>query len=389
MKKSAALKHREVPAQARRVSSQTGQVAPYWRAPLMGAAVLVLLASLWGGLLRMGWDLPLLQPSLAGAHGSLMVAGFFGTLISLERAVALRTRWAYLAPALNAMGGLLLMAGMKGLLPAALLTAGSYGLVLVFVEIIRRHWTRYTLVMGAGALSLAVGNSLWILGWPVYRLVLWWAAFLILTIAGERLELGRLARLPRRVEDTFSLALFVFLSGLLLCIFLPDPGLRLASLGLLGLVLWLIRYDIARKTVRQYGLPRFAALCLLSGYAWLVVAGLIGLSYGAVPAGFLYDAFLHAIFLGFVFAMIFAHAPIIFPAILDLPIKFDRLHYIPLLLLHSSLLLRIVGDLAFLPQLRMWGGLLNGVTILVFLILSARSVLKGVKERAASHTVGL
>lgn len=382
MKKSAALKRREVPAPswlARDIAT------PFWRAPLMATAVLLLLASIWGGLLRLGWDWPLLQPALAGAHGPLMVAGFFGTLISLERAVALRARWAYLAPVLSALGGLLLLAGMQGPAPGLLLTAGSYGLVMVFVEIIRRHWTQYTLIMASGALSLAVGNSLWVLGWPVYRMVFWWAAFLILTIAGERLELGRLARLPRRVVNLFSAALLIFLAGLLLYTILPNPGLRIACLGLLGLVLWLARYDIARKTGRQPGLPRFAALCLLSGYAWLALAGIIGLVYGAVPAGYLYDAFLHTIFLGFVFAMVFAHAPIIFPAILDLPIKFDRLHYIPLLLLHLSLLVRIVGDLAFLPQLRMWGGMLNGVTILVFLFLTARSVLLGLKERSASR----
>jgi hypothetical protein len=386
MKKSAALKRREIPAPQEVFPERVVQVAPSWRAPLLMASILALLASIWGGLLRMGWDWPVLQPTLAGVHGPLMVAGFFGTLISLERAVALRSRWAYLAPALSALGGLLLLIGLDGPAPAALLTAGSYALVLVFVEIIRRHRTRYTLVMAAGALSLAVGNTLWIVGWPVYRLVLWWAAFLILTIAGERLELGRLARLPRRVEYFFLLALVVYLFGLSLYSSLPNPGWRLASLGLLGLVLWLIRYDIARKTIRQPGLPRFAALCLLSGYAWLALAGGIGLVYGAVPAGFLYDAFLHAIFLGFVFAMIFAHAPIIFPAILDLPIKFDRLHYIPLLLLHTSLLIRIVGDLAFIPELRLWGGMLNGVTVLVFLFLTGRSVTLGLRHRAGLPT---
>jgi hypothetical protein len=379
MKKSAALKRREVPHNPG-LSNYTAR-ARYWRAPLLAASVLLLLASIWGGLLRLGWLLPVLQPTLAGVHGPLIIAGFFGTLISLERAVALRSRWAYLAPLLSALGGLMLLAGLPGLAPAVLLTAGSYGLVLVFVEIIRRHSTQYTLTMAAGALALALGNTLWLLGWPVYRMVLFWAAFLILTIAGERLELGRLARLPKRVLNLFSIALLVFLAGLLLYTILPDPGLRLASLGLLGLVAWLARYDIARRTVRQPGLPRFAALCLLSGYAWLALAGVIGLAYGFIPAGYLYDAFLHAIFLGFVFAMIFAHAPIIFPAILELPIKFNRLHYIPLLLLHISLLVRIAGDLAFIPELRLWGGMLNGVTILVFLLLTGRSISLGLRDR--------
>ena len=57
---------------------------------IMPFVVLALLAALWAGLLRLGWRLPPLQPQLAGAHGPLMVVGFLGTLIALERAVALR-----------------------------------------------------------------------------------------------------------------------------------------------------------------------------------------------------------------------------------------------------------------------------------------------------------
>ena len=34
-----------------------------------------------------------------------------------------------------------------------------------------------------------------------------------------------------------------------------------------------VHYDVARRTVRSSGLPRFMAGCLLAGYAWLVVAG--------------------------------------------------------------------------------------------------------------------
>jgi hypothetical protein len=104
----------------------------------------------------------------------------------------------------------------------------------------------------------------------------------------------------------------IFLTGLILGLFAPGPGTRLAGVGLLGLAAWLGRYDIARRTVHKTGLPRFAAVCLLSGYAWLGAAGLMGIAFGAVYGGLYYDALLHAIFLGFTFAMIFGHAPIIF-----------------------------------------------------------------------------
>lgn len=364
--------------------SSAGQGALLWRAPLLAAAILALLASIWAGLLRMGWQLPAWQPGLVMAHGPLIISGFFGALIGLERAVAMRERWPYLGPALSGLGGLLLIAGVSGMLPGLLLTAGSLWLALVFAAILRRHRANYLLVMAGGAFAWAGGNLLWLAGWPVHRVVLWWAAFLILTIAGERLELGRLARLPGRVEKLFMGAAGLFGGGLLLSTLAPDAGVRLASLGLLGLAAWLARYDIARKTIHRPGLPRFAAACLLSGYAWLAAGGLIGLWIGAQAAGFYYDAFLHSIFLGFVFAMIFAHAPIIFPAILNLPIRFSRLSYLPLILLHASLLLRIAGDLLLLHPLRQWGGMLNGVTILVFLALTARSAAAGLLEKRAS-----
>jgi hypothetical protein len=364
-------------------SSLTG--AWQWRAPLLAAAILSLLGSIWLGLLRMGWQWPVWQPGLTGMHGPLMISGFFGALIGLERAVALRQRWPYLGPFLSGLGGLLMLAGLPGFGPPLLMTAGSLLLALVFVFILRRQCVPYTIVMAAGAFSWAVGNLFWLAGWPVYRVVLWWAAFLILTIAGERLELGRLRRLPGLAEKAFLGATGIFLSGLLLSIFVADAGVRLASLGLIILAVWLARFDIARKTIRQPGLPRFAAISLLSGYVWLAMGGLIGVWIGAAPAGFYYDAFLHSLFLGFVFAMIFAHAPIIFPAILNLPIRFTRLFYLPLILLHGSLLARVAGDLLLLPSLRSWGGLLNGVTILTFLVLTARSILSGLFQKRASQ----
>jgi len=228
--------------------------------------------------------------------------------------------------------------------------------------------------MAAGAFSWAVGNLLWLAGKPVFEVILWWMGFLILTIAGERLELGQLIRLNTKIHRQFNLAASLFLGGLMLSLFNLDAGTRLASLGMLALALWMLRYDISRFTIKKPGVPRFAAVCLLSGYIWLGLAGIIGLVVGSVPAGLFYDAFLHAVFLGFVFAMIFGHAPIIFPAILRIPIAYTPLFYSHLVLLHVSLAIRIAGDLITYPPARLWGGLLNGISILLFLLLTVRSV---------------
>jgi hypothetical protein len=212
--------------------------------------------------------------------------------------------------------------------------------------------------MAAGSVAWLIGNLLWLSGRPVFLIVLWWAGFLILTVAGERLELGRLTRLTKRIERLFLAGAALFSAGLILSVYFPGPGTRLAGLGMLSLAAWLLRWDIARRTIRQKGLPRFAAACLLSGYIWLGTAGILALINGFQAAGLLYDAMLHAVFVGFIFSMIFGHAPIIFPAIFGTTARFHATGYVYLILLHLSMLLRIAGDLAGYHQARLWGGLI-------------------------------
>jgi hypothetical protein len=195
-----------------------------------------------------------------------------------------------------------------------------------------------------------------------------------LTIAGERLELNRVLRLSGAVQMFFMTGAGLFLVGLVVSLATFDTGVRLAAAGMLALALWLLRYDIARYTVRKSGLTRFIAVCLLTGYGWLAVGGILGLIYGGVMAGFQYDAILHAIFVGFVMSMIFGHAPIIFPAVIGKPIPFQSSFYIHLALLHLSLILRVVGDLALWLPARQWGGLLNVVAILLFIANTVRAM---------------
>jgi hypothetical protein len=339
---------------------------PY-RFPLMLLALIILASALWAGLLRLGWNLPVLQPALPVSHGPLMVAGFFGTLIALERAVALGKTWAYGSPLLSGIGGLLVSFGLGDQIGLLLMTLGSAWLVLIFATILRKHRQRYMVVMASGALALLVGNLLWLLGWPVFQLVLWWAGFLILTIAGERLELGRMMRQTNFGRAAFAASVLVFIAGLLILLFSWNLGVRLTGVGMILLGLWLLRFDIARRTVKKTGLTRFIAVCLLSGYVWLLVSGTLALFYGAVSAGPVYDAILHAIFLGFVFAMIFGHAPIIFPAVLGIAIEYKSYFYLPLILLHVSLIVRIGGEMLGSSLARLWGGMFNVIAVIIYL----------------------
>jgi hypothetical protein len=342
--------------------------------PLMMLGMLALLSALWAGLIRLGWGWPAWQPALAMSHGPLMICGFLGTVIGVERAVALNRPWTYLGPALTGLGGLTLILGLPNPIGPMLLTLGSLALVIVFGLILRLHLANYTLTMAAGAMLWLVGNVLWLTGWPIYAIVWWWVGFLILTIAGERLELNRVLRLSGHVRQLFLAAIGLFLAGLLLNLANYDLGVRLTGVGLVALGLWLLRYDIARFTVRKTGLTRFIAICLLTGYGWLGIGGALAIFFGGVAAGPAYDAMLHAILVGFVMSMIFGHAPIIFPAILGKPLNFSTVFYSHLTLLHLSLLLRLMGDLALWLPLRQWAGLLNVVAIVLFMVNTVQAV---------------
>lgn len=350
--------------------------------PLMALGILALLAGLWGGLLRLGWPLPPLGTSIAGFHGPLMVSGFLGTVIGMERAVALGARWGFAAPLLTGLGALVLVAGVPGAIGPLLMTAGSATVCGIFVCILRRQWAVFTVVMAAGAAAWLAGQLLWLFGWPIHRVVFWWAGFIVLTIAGERLELARLVRRSAAGHVAFLLGAGLFVVGVSLTTIGLDAGVRVVGAGAIALTLWLARHDVARRTIRQPGLPRFIAICLLSGYGWLGVSGVLALVSGDVAGGPRYDAVLHALFLGFAFAMIFGHAPIIFPAVLGWPVSFRPAFYGHLVLLHLSLCLRVAGDLVPSLPARQWGGLLNAVTLLLFFFNTGYSILNPARSRS-------
>ncbi len=353
------------------------------RIPLVAVGIFALLAAMWGGLLRLGWNFPPLAPVLTSIHGPLIVSGFLGTLISMERAVALRVRWAFASPLFTAIGALVLTAGISSPGGALLFALGSVGLVAIFAVIVRRQPALFTATMALGSLLWLVGNLIWLAGLPVYRVVLWWAGFLILTIVGERLELSRLLRLSRASERLFVFAVALLVIGMAIDAYEgivllgagTTFGIRLAGVGMIALAGWLLRYDIARRTVKLQGLTRYIALCLLFGYFWMGLGGLLRLfAPAAFASGPYYDAMLHTIFLGFVMSMIFGHAPIILPAVLGRAMSFQPAFYVQLALLHLSLALRIVGDLSSELALRQWGGLLNVIAVLVFLFATARAL---------------
>jgi hypothetical protein len=353
-----------------------GDIRAPWRVPLLLLGFASLFLGMSAGLARLGWSMP--AADLAAAHGPLMVSGFFGTVISLERAVALSRRWAYLGPLASGLGALALMLAAPRILSPALSLAGSAVMLAASLNVYRRQRELFTLTLALGAASWMIGNLLWLGGHPIYAAVPWWVAFLVLTIAGERLELSRLLPASLVAKRVFALLVGALLAGIALSLVLWTAGTLVLGIALVGLAVWLVRQDIARRTVKGRGLTRFIAVCLLSGYVWLAVSGLSilaagGLAFGGAP----YDAALHAVLIGFVFSMVFGHAPIIFPAVLRIAVPYHPYFYAPLVLLHASLVVRLVGDFMLLPDWRAWGGALDGIAVLAFVLGTAGAVVAG------------
>lgn len=360
-------------------------VTPAMRAVRMALLVMAmvgLLLGIWAGLIRLGWGtLMPLRPTLPALHGPLMACGFLGVLIGLERAVGTGKRWAYAGPALTALGILVALAGIGGSLGPLLVTAGSVIVTLVLLGLVQLQPALFTATLAAGGAAWTVGNLLWTLGHPLPVASLWWMGFLVLTIAGERLELSRMLKLSPWGYRSFLIAVGVLASGLVIGTFTFGAGMAVSGGGLLLIGLWLLRYDIAQRRLRAEGQARFTALALISGYVWLVVGALLLMRYAGATAGPFYDAAMHSVFLGFVFAMIFAHAPIVFPAVLNIPMQYTARFYIPLVLLHGTLLVRVGGNLLGWWEGRLWGGLLNAATILLFLLTTVTAL------RPRSHSV--
>jgi hypothetical protein len=365
--------------------SVTGARRPAWeRLPLLVLGFVALFAGVGAGLARLGWMVPDIASGAAAWHGPLMVCGFFGVVIALERAVAIGRLWAYAAPLLAGLGTATLLHGQVAAAPWFMLLA-SVVLLAGSLHVLNRQRELFMAVIALAAGCWTAGAALWVAGWAVHELIGWWLSFLVLTIAGERLELSRFMPPSRTAERVFVAVVVLLLLALLG--WRQPWGAPLYGAGLLALAGWLLRQDIARRTVRQRGLTRFIAVCLLSGYFWLAVAGGVMLAFGLEPGSRAYDAALHTLTLGFVFAMVFGHAPVIFPAVLRVAVPYHPMFYAPLLLLHASLLLRVVGDAAGNFDWTRWGALLSAVALLAFIANTALAVVRG--RLASARSAGL
>ncbi len=340
---------------------------------------LALLLGLDAALLLLGLWAPLSFARIAALHAPLMVFGFVGTFIVLERAVAARRVWGFSAPLLLGLGSLVLLSDLPELVGKSMVTLGFVMLLGVYWVIRRRLAAAAIDIQILGAVSGLTAAILWLANAPVAAMVPGMAVFLILTIAGERLELARISpELDARAERLGLGASLLLVIMAAIAPLWPVAGYPLLGAALALLMAWLFRYDPATKLVNTKGLPRYMAVCLLAGYVWLLVPAGIWIVIGMVGSGREYDAALHAIFLGFVMSMIMAHAPVILPAVLRKPLPYRWFLYFPVALLHVSLVVRLLGGDAWgnVDALH-WGGAFNVIAILLFVVLAITSAVMG------------
>ncbi|HEX7688553.1 MAG TPA: hypothetical protein VF453_12645, partial [Burkholderiaceae bacterium] len=232
------------------------------------------------------------------------------------------------------------------------------------ILIARRQPAAHTALLVLAAAAWLAGNALFLAG--AGAAIPAWFAFLVLTIAAERLEMTRLTRRGRTTQAELLAIVALMLAGAGLASTGgagSTAGLACFGASLALLSCWLFARDVATRTLRGHGLARYMAVCLLLGYGWLAAAGLgwAGLAFGRPWR----DLALHALGLGFVVSMMMAHAPVILTALTGLRVRYGAAFYLPVALLQASLCVRLGPGLDDL----LWRGIgafLNAAALLAF-----------------------
>lgn len=350
-----------------------------WMVP----AGLALLAGLDAGLVLLGLPAPVTTARLPETHGMLLTLGFVGTLISLERATAYARPLGFVAPALLGAGGVLMVVAPVPLIAAKIvLAAGAAAFVLLCIPLWQRQYDAALLTQLLAAGLALCGAVIWIGQSEMTRVIPWLIGFLVLTIAAERVELARIT-MGAHAGIRLLVHAWAVTAALAVGLVLPDFGAILLGVVLLSLTGWLVVHDIARRTINAAGVTRYMAACILAGYVWLAVAALV-LLLGYPTAQPAYDAVIHAVFLGYTFSMIMAHATTILPAVLRIALPYRPAFWAPIAVLQVALIVRVwIGDGLGIPAAWQIGGVLGVAAIVLFLLTAVTSALLGVPKRGA------
>jgi hypothetical protein len=332
----------------------------FYRLPFLFLAIVCLLVGLWTGLNRIGWNIPILP--VTPHHGAIMVGGFLGTLISLEKIIPLRKKFLYIFPVMSGASVVLFLLNLP-LAGFASLVLASIGLSSVFLTYLIKEKNIIYLLMVAGGICWLTGNVVLITS-KFYPVAFpWWLGFALCIITSERLELMKFLPVKKTTKKVLVFFLGLYIAGVLLSF--HGIGQKISGAALIAIAVWLMRYDVIGISIRKTRLPRFMAVALLSGYTSMLLTGVFYLVLNAHTMA--YDAIVHIFFLGFVFSMIFAHGPVILPGVLGISLKpYHKILYAWLILLHVSWMTRVIADIIVDLEIRKVSAFLSVLSILCY-----------------------
>ena len=145
------------------------------RLPFMIVAFINLLVGMLAGLIRIGWSFSV--TSIAVHHGAIMVGGFLGTLILLEKVIPLKKKILFVFPFINALGLLIVVPGFYQSGQAFLLI-GALGLLIVFLLYFKRQPHDLSVIVMMIGACCQIGGHVMLISKQFYPMAFpWWMAF--------------------------------------------------------------------------------------------------------------------------------------------------------------------------------------------------------------------
>ena len=350
-------------------------------------------------------------------HPILMVFGFLASIIMAERVAGISV-----IPKLNKSAAPLTMVPLilvgivleiigysTGPEPfkyagGAFLFAGSIVFIFVLAKLAQNTGAKLPFYfMIASGVSLAASAVLSAFSLPLgnFGFIMLLLCFPLVFILGERVELTRFsstASANRRFRMAFVLSC-VAVTSFVISSFPSSPEIQaisssLGSLLLLGTIAIVLLGEIQNWQLllnSKLPLQKYVVSHTRVAYVWGIFGVLLGFLYSADSMRLdLYDPFIHSIAIGFIGTMLLAHGPVILPTVTERNLDANKISILPLIILTSGNLIRIICDLIFLSYtsrtLEVIVGL-SGWLILVAVILFLQQIL--FRSRARPSTAQL